>query len=433
MGKNVGWITLFGLALCGALQASYFTCDVNAESAILICADSGKVLFAKNATDKHFPASITKIATGLYTIKQFKHLLNKRVQCPPEALRCLTEAEKSKGNFSKYPSYVLETDMSHMGLKVGEEMSFYDLLLGTLVVSADDASNVIAHTAGNGSIDSFMQGLNSFMRQLGLKNTTFHNPHGLHHPEHLSTAYDLALLCREAMKDPMFADIVKMARFERPKTNKQHPVTLHQTNKLLVKSSPHYYPHATGGKTGYHRRARHNLVSTAEKNGRRLIAVVLHTDKRADMFHDSKKLFEMAFKEQKVTKELLAKGAQTFQCEIIGGKSPLSTYTQDSLTHSFYPSVAPEFRCQLVWNELKAPVNKGQAVGSLHLLADGIVIKQVTLYAAQAVEPSWTYVVKEKCQKLIASRYLWASLGFLAIALLFLFFATSTPAKQRKM
>jgi D-alanyl-D-alanine carboxypeptidase (penicillin-binding protein 5/6) len=202
---------------------------VSAKSAILISADSGKILYAKNALQPHYPASITKIATGLYTLMQYPHLMDKRVSCPAEALRTITEAEKCKGNYSKYPSYVLEKDMSHMGLKVGEEMTFRDLLLGTLIVSADDASNVLAHTAANGDIEAFMQGMNAFIARLGLKNTKFLNPHGLHHPEHVSCAYDLALLCRAAMRHPMYAEITKMPAFKRPRTNKQEAVTLHHT------------------------------------------------------------------------------------------------------------------------------------------------------------------------------------------------------------
>lgn len=143
-------VVCIGLFSVGSLQAKPLSCSVAAESAILMNANNGKILFQKNAFQPRYPASITKIATGLYTVKFFSHLMNKRIICSREALKCVTEAEKCQGDYSKYPSHVLETDMSHMGLKVGEEMSFRDLLLGTMIVSGDDASNVIAETAGKG-------------------------------------------------------------------------------------------------------------------------------------------------------------------------------------------------------------------------------------------------------------------------------------------
>lgn len=370
------------------IQARQLSCSISAESAILINADTGKVLYAKNAHTPRFPASVTKVATALYTIKFFPHLMNVRVKCSQKALGCLKEAEKSKNNFSKYPSYVLETDMSHMGLKVGEEMSFRDLLLGMMIVSADDASNCIAEVAGNGSIESFMQGMNAYLTKLGLQNTKLLNPHGLHHPEHVSTAYDIALLCREAMRDSTFSQIVKMSKFERPNTNKQKAVTMHSSNKLLIKTSPYYFSETTGIKTGYHRRARHTLASSAEKGDRRLIAVVLSVDKRPAKFQDSKKLFEMAFQEEKVQKMVVASGEQPFERHVPNGAKTLSTFTQKPLALSYYPSEEPDMRCQLIWDEKTAPIKKGDRVGELQLLADGLCVATTPLYAANEVDKS---------------------------------------------
>lgn len=423
MLRHFSFLAIFALFCSGFLEAKQLTCNVNAKCALVMNADTGKVIFAKNAHEQHYPASTTKIAIGLYTIKHYSHLMNQQIRCSQEALKCVTEAEKSKGNYSKYPSYVLETDMSHMGLKVGEVMSFRDLLLGMLVVSADDASNVIAETAGNGSIERFMAGVNNYVAQLGLKNTKFFNPHGLHHPEHVSTAYDIALLMHEAAKDPKFVEIVKMARFERPHTNKQKAVTLHQTNKLVVKTSEHYYPYVIGGKTGYHRRARHNLASVAEKDGRRLIAVVLNVEKRAHVFQDSKKLFETAFAEQKVSKMLLPHGAQSFQCEVRGASSAsklLSTYTTEALTHAYYPSEEAEVRCQLVWEELSAPIKKGDRVGYVQLLVDGVTARKLPLLAGNAVEMSWSEKLRRRSSTLFAKPVFLIALGATAIFGLYL-------------
>lgn len=412
----------FGLLSAGFLHAKPLSCSVSAESAILINADTGKILFQKNAFQPRYPASITKIATGLYIIKFFPYLMDKHVRCSKEALRCITEAEKSKDNYSKYPSYVLETDMSHMGLKVDEDMSFRNLLLGTMLVSGDDAANVIAETAGNGSIEKFMQDMNKYIASLGLKNTKFFNPHGLHHPEHVSTAFDIAVLTREALKEPRYMEIMKMTYFERPETNKQKAVKLRQTNKLLLKNRPEYYPYATSGKTGYHRRARHNLAATAEKDGRRLIAVVLFCEKRPNIFQDAKTLFQTAFQEEKTQITLLARGAQTFQRDVIGGKTTASTYTQEALLHSFYPSEEPKLRYTIVWDKVIAPLKKGDRIGELQLLADNVLVKKIPLLAANDVEKSFSYSLRQKCSFLTANPISLITFGggLLLLALYFL-------------
>lgn len=423
MQLKIGFFVAISFFICcGFLHAKPLSCSVSAESAILMNADTGKILFQKDSLKQRYPASITKIATGLYTIKFFSHLMDARVRCSQLALKCITEDEKSKDNYSKYPSYVLETDMSHMGLKVGEEMNFRDLLLGTMIVSGDDASNVIAETAGNGSIKHFMQGMNDFLVSLGLKNTKLFNPHGLHHPEHVSTAYDIALLTREALKDPYYMEIVKMSQFERPKTNKQEAVTLQQTNKLIVKTSTHYYPYATGGKTGYHRRARYNLAATAEKDGRRLIAVVLSCETRPNVFEDTKKLFETAFQEKKIERTIFAQGAQTFQWEVPGGKTTASTYTQEPLLLSFYPSEEPEMRCLLVWDNVVAPLKKGDRIGELQLLADNLPVKKIALLAANDVESSFFYSLRKGIAAFAANPLLLIVFGgVLLLSLYFLF------------
>jgi serine-type D-Ala-D-Ala carboxypeptidase (penicillin-binding protein 5/6) len=421
--KVLLYFICFGIYSAGYLQAKPLSCSVSAESAILMNADTGKILFEKNAHVPRYPASITKIATGLYTIKFFPHLMNQHVSCSQEALKCLTEAEKSKGNYSKYPSYILETDMSHMGLKVGEEMSFRDLLLGTMIVSGDDASNVIAETAGEGSIERFLQGMNEYLASLGLKNTRFLNPHGLHHPEHVSTAYDIALLTREALNDPHYMEIVKMSRFHRPQTNKQDPVTLQQTNKLIVKTSPQYYPYATSGKTGYHRRARHNLAATAEKDGRRLIAVVLSCEKRPNIFQDAKTLFQTAFQEEKRLRTILPDGPQKFQREVTGGITSASTYTQEPLAITYYPSEEPALRCQLVWHNVAAPLKRGDNLGELHLLADDVTVSKVALLSSVDVEMSYSYYLKQKFAAVGSKPFLVIAIaGFILFALYFLLF-----------
>lgn len=387
--------------------------DVQATSAILINADTGKVLFSKNATKSMYPASCTKIAYALYAMKFHESLFNKKIICSQNALKSMSEAQKSKNNFANVPSYVLETDASHMGLKVGEEMRFYDLLEGTMIVSADDASNVMAEVMGGGSIQKCVDDVNRFIASLGCKNTHFTNPHGLHHPEHVTTAADLALLCQEAMRVPLFRKMAKTVRYERPKTNKQSPVFLQQTNRLLIKGNTYYYPPCVGIKTGYHRRAGHCLTAQAEKNGRSLISVVLQST-REDRFKDTKKLFETAFAETKIERTILPAGPQTFSRHIKGAKNVLTTHTQDPLSLHYYPSEEPKFRCELVWHAVELPLTNDSIVGELLLYADGAKVQQVHLYATTSIDATWAHAIS-----LHLTPWLLASLaGFLGLLII---------------
>ncbi|MCE5293332.1 MAG: D-alanyl-D-alanine carboxypeptidase [Chlamydiales bacterium] len=376
---------LFSSSLC-ALNV-----QVSAPSALLINAKTSKVLYAKDSAKVLYPASITKVAFALYAIKHHTKLFDTVLTVSNNAVKSMTEAQKSKNNFSVFSSYILENDASHMGLKVGEQMRFYDLLVASMVVSADDASNVIAEAMGNGSIERCVLEVNRYITSLGCKNTHFMNPHGLHHPDHVTTADDLAIICQAAMQEPLFCNIAKMTRFERPKTNKQPATWLRSTNRLILPQTPFYYAPAVGIKTGYHRRAGYCLTAQAEKNGRALLSVVLQAKTNDERFVDSKKLFEKAFDEKLIQKHIVQAGPQTFSCSVLGGSSPLTTYTQKPAIVSYYPSEEPQIRCQLAWQQIPLPIAKDQPVGELLLLADDKVIQKHTLYAAAPVSMTWVY------------------------------------------
>ncbi len=373
---------------------------IESPSALLINAANGKVLFAKNASQSMYPASCTKIAFALYAIKYHQDLFPKKLICSQNAVKAMPESQKSKNNFASVPSYVLETDASHMGLKVDEEMSFYDLLEATMVISGDDASNMIAEAMGNGSIEKCVEEVNRYILSLGCKNTHFTNPHGLHHPNHVSTAEDLALLCQEAMKEPLFRNMVKMSRYLRPGTNKQDPVFLRATNRLLVQG-PSYYPPALGIKTGYHRRAGCCLAAQAEKNERSLISVILQAKTSADRFQDTQKLFEAAFQETKVRNTFFEPGPQSFSRKIEKGDVVLKTYTQEPLMITYYPSEKPEISCQLIWNKVPLPIKKGTVVGTLVLYADHEVVQQAKLYAINDVRATFFHTLKQLLNPMI--------------------------------
>ncbi|EKE08412.1 MAG: hypothetical protein ACD_17C00181G0006, partial [uncultured bacterium] len=156
---------------------------MGAASAILMNADTGALLFEKHAHVPSYPASITKIGTTLY-------ILDQEVQLDQV---CVVSTESLKRrpstDWEKYPPYWLDKDGTTMGLKIGEALTVEALLHGLLMVSGNDAANVLAENIGSGSVPQFIERVNEYLRKIGCKNTQFSNPHGLTHPDHWTTAY----------------------------------------------------------------------------------------------------------------------------------------------------------------------------------------------------------------------------------------------------
>lgn len=280
---------LFCLISCYVI-AEPLKFEIRGEAAILMNAQTGAILF-------DYPASTTKVATALYALKLRGQELEMSITAEQDSLVSMTQEAKRKSNYSA-PSYWLEPDGMHIGIKKGEIFTLFTLLQGMLITSGNDAANVIAQALGP-SIPTFMEGLNVYLKEIGCQKTYFRNPHGLHDSQHQSTAYDLATMTREALKDPVFCEIVSQTRFLRPKTNKQAATTLLQTNRLLRPGKFHYAK-AIGVKIGYHTKAKKTFIGAARADGRTLIVVLMGYKDRNAIFEDAIKLFEAAFNQPKV-------------------------------------------------------------------------------------------------------------------------------------
>jgi len=353
--------------------------SVSAKSCILMNAETGKILYAKNENEKFPPASITKIATCLYALELYGNRLEDTVEATRECIGSISPTAKKRANYTT-PAWWLETDASHVGIKTGEKLSLYDLLLALMIASADDAANVIAQYL-SGTIPQFVEDLNVYIKEKGLKNTHFMNPHGLHHPLHYTTAADMALLTRSAMQSPEFRKIVLMQQFTRPKTNKQPLAVYAQTNKL-VRPGKHYYSKAIGVKTGYHSDAGHTLVAAAESNGRVLIAVLMGVKERSLLFTDVKKLFETAFTTPLFRKTIVKKGAQPFGLKVPKSNKVITPYAEEEVFVEYYANEEPILSYQVKWDLISLPIEKGQKIGNLRVLGEmGTVVRSVPLFA----------------------------------------------------
>lgn len=248
-----------------------------ATAAILIEEHTGRVIFEKNADMVLYPASTTKIMTVLLGLMMGN----------------MSDTVTVSANAMNIPD-----DSSTMGLRLGEEINFQDLLYGTIMRSGNEGANAIAEYI-SGDIPTFVNLMNETAQRYGMTNTHFMNPHGLHDDNHYSTARDLATLAREALKNNDFRQIVGTVSYNIPRTNEQRARTITTRHRILIPSTEensnrYYYEYATGVKSGSHSKAGYCYVGSATKDGVDLISVVMYSGERT-MWFDTKKLFEYGF------------------------------------------------------------------------------------------------------------------------------------------
>ncbi len=373
---------LWTLSLFGQLQV-----DVSASSAILMNAKTGAILYEKNAHSRAYPASITKIATALYTLDEKQPKLDKLVTISHDAVRLKPEKGKEK-----VPSHWNEIGGSSMNLVKGETISFEALLYGMMRISGNDAANAIAENLSP-SIPDFINELNQYLAKIGCRNTNFCNPHGLHHQDHYTCAYDMCLITQKALQNPKFRHIISNDFYQKMATNKQAKCEIQQKN-ALVRNGKYFYPHALGVKTGYHSNAKYTLVGAAERNGRELIAVVLGCETRDDRYKDAIKLFNAAFSEPEETRIYFKQG-HTFNHQLNGAKIALIGVLQSEISMTYFPSEEPACKAFVHWDKTALPIRKGQKVGFVKITdATGNVLQKGDLFAKEEVKPTFSHRVK---------------------------------------
>jgi D-alanyl-D-alanine carboxypeptidase len=257
----------------------------SADSAVLIDATTGTVLFEKNKDTAYPPASTTKIMTALLTLEK-------------------TNLDDDVVISNDVP----EVEGSAVGLKEGEIFSVEDLLYGLMLESGNDCATALAEHI-SGSTQNFAALMNSRAKELGCQNTNFANPHGLFDKTHKISSYDMALIMRELIKYPEYKKIATTVTHKINPTNKCNEVRyVNNSNRLVLNNSSGYYKYCIGGKTGYTIDSLHSYVGAATKDGHTLILALLH-DGAKTYFEDSVSLFEYGFNNFKLNK-YIEKGTQ---------------------------------------------------------------------------------------------------------------------------
>ena len=322
--------------------------ETSAASAILMDADSGRVLYEHNADRKMLIASTTKILTALVAIEEGD--LHDSVKVSREA------------------AY---TEGSAMYLTEGETLTLETLLYGVLLCSGNDAAVAVAQHVG-GSAKGFVALMNEKARELGMEHSSFANPNGLDDEQHYSTARDMAKLARAALENETLMRIAST----RSVTIGGRTMTNH--NKLL-----HYVDGCLGLKTGYTKAAGRTLVSCAEKNGQRLIAVTLQD---GNDWADHQVLYEYGFSAYPA-RTCAVRGQALTQASVSGGVSP--TVPLIAGAGFCYPAAETErLTTRICLDEpLRAPVSAGKTVGAAVFCLNGTEIGRVPLVAGRTVMP----------------------------------------------
>lgn len=247
---------------------------VESPCVILMEMSTGTVLYEKNSTEQNYPASITKILTTLIALENSD--LNEIVTFSTEAID--------------------NTEGSGIARDYGEQMTMEQCLYAVMLSSANECAYAVAEHVG-GTVVNFVDMMNAKVQELGCKNTHFVNPHGLFDENHYTSCYDMALIAKAAYENETFRIITGTARYTIPPTNKHEEETaLLNHNEMLYpwQHLKYRYEYCTGGKTGYTDVARTTLVTFAEKDGMKLVCVVMHTESPSQWI-DSTNLFNYVF------------------------------------------------------------------------------------------------------------------------------------------
>lgn len=358
------WITIFVVIFLFIIFMSCFsvsaradseTIGVSAQSAVLYCVNNDTVLFEKNSNEKMSMASTTKILTTLIALEH-------------------SQAEDNEVTFTKE----MIAEGSSMYLKEGYRLHLSDLATGMMTVSGNDAANAVAISI-SGSIEEFAKVMNNKAQQIGMTSSSFVTPSGLDDENHYSTALDMARLMAYAMSNNSFAELTakKNARvdFISPE---DMSITYGNHNRLLS-----LYEYCNGGKTGFTKKSGRCLVTSAEKDGVKLIAVTLNAP---DDWNDHINMYNYGF--SKITAVTDVDKDYTINTNVVGGtKNSVAVKPVKAIDYVKPADSNSEVTRKVIIDSfLYAPIEKGEVVGTAQYYLDNKLLCEVPLVTTTNVE-----------------------------------------------
>ncbi len=360
--------------------------ELQCGSAILVDANYGEVLYQKNGYDKAYPASITKVMTALLVMEAIE-------SGKLTADTAVTASQTALAGLSVYGSTA--------NIKVGETLSVEHLLYCLLLPSANEAANILAE-AVDGDVATFVAHMNQRAQELGCRDTHFANPHGLHDPQHYTTAYDISLFMSAALKYDLFREIISTPSHTIPATNLSGERFFYNTNALIsnLYYAGYVYNKCIGGKTGTTEEAGRCLAAAAESGETLLVSVVLGSGvitlpdgaQKQGQFTESSKLLKWGFDNfERVT---ITKGSEPVDkvaVTLSRQADEVMVKPQGSIVRTLPKDLDPdsiETQISLFSPEVEAPVQEGQVLGVMTLSYEGEDYGTLDLVAVTSVERS---------------------------------------------
>ncbi|MBQ7288375.1 MAG: D-alanyl-D-alanine carboxypeptidase [Clostridia bacterium] len=366
---SVCLVLCLSLIMFGRTEAT----ALSAKSAVAINATTGEILFAVNPEQRMSMASTTKIMTALLLAEE------------ADLTQTLVTTKE-----------MVTVEGSSMGLREGDTVSYYALLVGMLLASGNDAANTTA-IALSGSIDAFVEKMNAKARQIGMKNTNFVTPSGLDDEAHYSTAYDMALLGAYAMNNPIFSKVAASKTMTVEYGNPPYRRTLTNHNRLLS-----MYDSAIGVKTGFTKKSGRCLVSAAENENGRVIAVTLNAP---DDWNDHIQMLNQGLSTLKMS---TLQYQETLQMDIVGGIGDRVSLIVESVTVSLTEDSQRKITQQISLPRFcYAPVQKGATVGEVTYFYENKKIKTAAIKISESVSAQPTAGCFEQfaaCFKLLVAQ-----------------------------
>ncbi len=416
--------SIFSLNTASAFQISGF--ELTAKGALLVSLDTGEIIYSKNEHEKMYPASITKLLTAIVVLESAKDL----------------DAEKIVMT-TTVRDILYRRQASAIGLQIDEELPVREALAGLLIASGGDVAYCLAEKYGS-SVDDFMKKMNDTAKKIGMNDSHFGNPVGLHDEQTYTTPHDVYLLAKYALQFDIIKELTAKARYTLPATNKRKSQILSTTNFLIDPNTNYYYKYASGVKTGFTDQAGRCVVSTASYGGYNYICIIMgceNKDGKRHEFLESANLYRWAFNnfEYKSILDINAPVGE-IPVELSMNTDFLKLYPKESLK-KILPKKADEstvsLKVRLNSESVDAPIKSGQILGSADVIYAGEVIGNVDLVSHENVKANIFLqtgrIVKNAVNSTVFKIIIGVIIAFVAIYISIFIYLNVKSRKRRRV